>query len=64
VVASIGVAAVANVSLNLALDGRLGATGAAVAVATSVALANCLLSAMLWRTKRIWAPAVALPRTT
>lgn len=57
----IGLGALANVGLTVALAPSLGATGAAVANCASVALTNVLLAAALWRSKRIWSPALALP---
>jgi O-antigen/teichoic acid export membrane protein len=59
---AVAAAAVTNLALNVALDPGLGATGAAVAGATSIAVANTLLSVALWRSRRIWAPAIWMPR--
>jgi O-antigen/teichoic acid export membrane protein len=59
---SVAVGATANVGLSIVLIPSFGATGAAVATATSVALTNVLLTAVLWRSKRIWSPALAPAR--
>lgn len=53
---------VANVLLCALLIPKFGASGAATAGATSIALTNVLLSAVLWRTNRLWSPAFAAPR--
>jgi O-antigen/teichoic acid export membrane protein len=57
----IGLGALANVGLTVALAPKFGATGAAVANCASVTLTNLFLAGALWRSKRIWSPAVALP---
>jgi len=59
---SVAVGAVANVALSLALIPSYGASGAAVAGATSIALTNVLLSSVAWRSRRIWTPALGVPR--
>ena len=58
---SVSIGAVVNLALSLALIPGLGATGAAAAAAASIALTNVLLSATLWRSKRFWSPALAVP---
>jgi O-antigen/teichoic acid export membrane protein len=59
---SVVVGAIANVALSIALIPPYGASGAAVATATSVALTNVLLAGALWRTRRIWSPPFGRPR--
>ncbi len=54
-------AALVNLALSIALIPSFGATGAAIAGAASIAVANILLSAVLWRSRRIWSPALGTP---
>lgn len=59
---SVAVGAAVNLVLSVALIPSFGASGAATAAAASIALTNVLLSGALWRSKRIWSPALAVPR--
>lgn len=58
----------ATTTLTLVLTGVLvpqfGATGAALGSASGVIVANLVLSAILWRRRRIYAPALLVPRST
>jgi len=58
---AVAAAAAVNLGLSVALVPDFGATGAAVAGAASIALANILLSSVLWRSRRIWSPALGSP---
>jgi O-antigen/teichoic acid export membrane protein len=57
----VAIGAAVNIALNLALVPSHGATGAAIAGATSIALTNVLLAATLWRGRRIWSVALGSP---
>ena len=57
---SVVAGAVANLVLNVTLVPGFGATGTAIAGATSIALTNILLAVLLWRRNRVWSPAIAV----
>jgi O-antigen/teichoic acid export membrane protein len=57
------VGAFANLALSVALIPHFGASGAAVAGAVGIALANIVLGWELWRSNHIWSPALAIPST-
>jgi O-antigen/teichoic acid export membrane protein len=59
---SAAIGAIVNLALSLVLIPRFGASGAAAATAASIAITNILLSAVLWRSKKVWSPALNLPR--
>ena len=59
---SVAIGAIVNLALSLVLIPRFGASGAAAATAASIAITNILLSAVLWRSKKVWSPALNLPR--
>jgi O-antigen/teichoic acid export membrane protein len=57
---SVAVGAVTNVALGIALIPSFGATGAAIAGASSIALTNLMLATVLWKSRRISSLPIAL----